>query len=93
VGFSEARPSMSRSETAENNAGYILATSLASCRASLWSDGSAHPGQGLSEAYPLCCRIPGSRSPLKNVEFRGRHYDIAVSRDGAGKVRLTRNAL
>jgi len=30
---------------------------------------------------------------LKNIAFRGRHYDIAVSRDGAGKVRLTRRPL
>jgi hypothetical protein len=30
---------------------------------------------------------------LKNIEFRGRHYDIVVSRDAGGNVRLTRTAL
>jgi hypothetical protein len=28
---------------------------------------------------------------LKNLAFRGRHYDVVVSREAAGKVRLTRN--
>jgi hypothetical protein len=30
---------------------------------------------------------------LRNVEFRGKRYDITVERDAAGKAKLVRKAL
>jgi hypothetical protein len=30
---------------------------------------------------------------LKDVSFRGQHYDITIDRDASGQVRLTRKTL
>jgi trehalose/maltose hydrolase-like predicted phosphorylase len=93
VGFLKP-PFNVRSETADNNAGYILATSAGFVQSFVYGlTGLRFDDKGLSEVYRPVLPDTWKSLTLKNVEFRGRHYDIAVSRDAAGKVRLTRTAL
>jgi protein-glucosylgalactosylhydroxylysine glucosidase len=81
-----------RSETAANNAGYILSTSAGFVQSFVYGlTGLRVNDEGLSQAYPPVLP-PGWKSlTLKNLAFRGQHYDVVVSRDAGGKVRLTRN--
>jgi trehalose/maltose hydrolase-like predicted phosphorylase len=93
VGFLKP-PFNVRSETAENNTGYILATSAGFVQSFIYGlTGLRIQDKGLSEAYRPVLPDAWKSLTLKNVEFRGGHYDIVVSRDGAGKVRLTRTLL
>ena len=93
VGFLKP-PFNVRSETAENNAGYILATSAGFVQSFVYGlTGLRIDDKGLSEVYRPVLPDSWRSLTLKNIAFRGRHYDIAVSRDGAGKVRLTRRPL
>jgi protein-glucosylgalactosylhydroxylysine glucosidase len=89
VGFLKP-PFNVRSETAANNAGYILATSAGFVQSFVYGlTGLRVNDKGLSQSYPPVLP-PGWKSlTLKNIAFRGQHYDIDVSRDAAGKVRLT----
>jgi trehalose/maltose hydrolase-like predicted phosphorylase len=82
-----------RSETASNNAGYILATSAGFVQSLEYGlTGLRIDDRGLSEAYAPV--LPGAWKSvtLKNVAFRGRHFDVALDRDAQGTVRLTRRA-
>ena len=81
-----------RSETAANNAGYILSTSAGFVQSFVYGlTGLRIDDKGLTQVYPPVLP-PGWRSlTLKNLAFRGQHFDVVVSRDAAGKVRLTRN--
>lgn len=83
-----------RSETVDNNAGYILATSAGFVQSFLYGlTGLRIDDKGLSEAYRPVLPAGWKSLTLKNIEFRGRHYDILVSRDGAGNAHLTRTLL
>jgi trehalose/maltose hydrolase-like predicted phosphorylase len=80
-----------RSETVANNAGYILATSAGFVQSFVYGlTGLRIDNKGLSEAYPPVLPDKWKSVTLKNVAFRGQRYDVAVNRDTAGKVRLTR---
>jgi protein-glucosylgalactosylhydroxylysine glucosidase len=93
VGFLKS-PFNVRSETAENNAGYILATSAGFVQSFLYGlTGLRIDEKGLSEAYQPVLPDAWKSLTLHNIEFRGLHYDIVVSRDGSGKTRLTRTLL
>jgi trehalose/maltose hydrolase-like predicted phosphorylase len=93
VGFLKP-PFNVRSETAENNAGYILATSAGFVQSFVYGlTGLRFDDKGLSEVYGPVLPDSWKSLTLKNVEFRGRRYDIMVSRDAAGKVRLMRTPL
>ncbi len=93
VGFLKP-PFNVRSETAENNAGYILSTSAGFLQSFLYGlTGLRIDDQGLSEVYRPVLPDSWKSLTLRNVQFRGRHFDIVVSRDGSGKIRLTRTAL
>jgi hypothetical protein len=49
-------------------------------------------GEGLDQAYAPVLP-PGWKSvTLKEVTFRGKHYDIGIERGADGKVELTREA-
>jgi len=90
VGFLKP-PFNVRSETVANNAGYILATSAGFVQSFVYGlTGLRIDNKGLSEAYPPVLPDKWNSVTLKNVAFRGQRYDIAVNRDAAGKVRLTR---
>jgi trehalose/maltose hydrolase-like predicted phosphorylase len=91
VGFLKP-PFNVRSETAANNAGYILATSAGFVQSFVYGlTGLRINDQGLTQAYSPVLPTGWRSLTLKNLAFRGRHYDVVVSRDAAGKVRLTRN--
>jgi len=81
-----------RSETAANNAGYILSTSAGFVQSFVYGlTGLRLDDKGLSQAYPPVLPAGWKSLTLRNLAFRGQHYDVVVSRDAAGKVRLTRN--
>ena len=90
VGFLKP-PFNVRSETAANNAGYILSTSAGFVQSFVYGlTGLRINDQGLSQAYPPVLP-PGWKSlTLKNLAFRGERFDVVVSQDAGGKVRLTR---
>jgi trehalose/maltose hydrolase-like predicted phosphorylase len=91
VGFLKP-PFNVRSETAANNAGYILSTSAGFVQSFVYGlTGLRIDDKGLSQAYPPVLPAGWKSLTLKNLAFRGQHYDVVVSRDAGGKVRLTRN--
>ena len=91
VGFLKP-PFNVRSETAANNAGYILATSAGFVQSFVYGlTGLRINDQGLSQAYPPVLPAGWKSVTLKNLAFRGQHYDVVVSRDAGGKARLTRS--
>ena len=93
VGFLKA-PFNVRSETVANNAGYILSTSAGFVQSFVYGlTGLRVDDRGLSEAYPPVLPDAWKSVTLKNIAFRGNHYDIVVSRDAGGKVVLKRTAL
>jgi protein-glucosylgalactosylhydroxylysine glucosidase len=91
VGFLKP-PFNVRSETAANNAGYILSTSAGFVQSFVYGlTGLRINDQGLSQVYAPVLPAGWKSLTLKNVAFRGQQYDVVVSRDAGGKVRLTRN--
>jgi trehalose/maltose hydrolase-like predicted phosphorylase len=93
VGFLKP-PFNVRTETVANNAGYILATSAGFVQSFVYGlSGLRIEDDGLVEAY-VPVLPPGWKAlTLKRVTFRGKHYDIRIDRDAAGKARLTRTAI
>jgi trehalose/maltose hydrolase-like predicted phosphorylase len=82
-----------RSETVANNAGYILATSAGFVQSLTYGlTGLRIDGQGLNQSYRPVLPDAWKSLTLKNVAFRGKRYDIAVTRDAKGKVLLTQTA-
>ena len=93
VGFLKP-PFNVRSETAANNAGYILSTSAGFVQSFVYGlTGLRIDDKGLSAAYRPVLPDAWKSLTLKNIAFRGQRYDIVVSRDASGKVRLTRTLL
>ena len=90
VGFLKP-PFNVRSETAANNAGYILSTSAGFVQSFVYGlTGLRIDDKGLSEAYPPVLPDGWRSVTLKNIAFRGQRYDVVVSRDAGGRVRLKR---
>ncbi len=93
VGFLKA-PFNVRTETAANNAGYILATSAGFVQSFVYGlTGLRIDDNGLDAAYPPALPPAWNAVTLKNVAFRGKRYDIRVDRDAGGKARLQRKML
>jgi trehalose/maltose hydrolase-like predicted phosphorylase len=93
VGFLKA-PFNVRTETAANNAGYILATSAGFLQSMLYGlTGLRIDDQGLSERYAPVLPPGWNALTLKGVHFRGQRYDIRVERGADGKAHLQRTAL
>lgn len=90
VGFVKP-PFNVRTETATNNAGYILATSAGFIQSFVYGlSGLRIDGKGLDAEYPPVLP-PGWKSlTLKNVAFRGQRFDVVIDRDANGKVKLSR---
>ena len=81
-----------RTETAANNTGYFLTGSGGYVQNLVFGfTGLRIREQGLVEAYPPALPAAWQSLTLENVSFRDRHYDVIVSRDDAGQVRLTRH--
>ena len=90
VGFLKP-PFNVRSETATNNAGYILATSAGFVQSFIYGlSGLRIDDKGLNPEYAPVLPPDWKSLTLKNVSFRGRHYDITIGRAADGKVSLTR---
>ncbi|HET9390061.1 MAG TPA: hypothetical protein VFO44_10475 [Steroidobacteraceae bacterium] len=90
VGFLKP-PFNVRSETAANNAGYILATSAGFVQSFVYGlTGLRIEDQGLRQAYAPVLPDSWKSMTLKNVSFRGEHFDVQLNRDADGKVHLTR---
>jgi trehalose/maltose hydrolase-like predicted phosphorylase len=83
-----------RTETATNNTGYFITASGGFLQTLLYGFGGLRiEEKGLIEAYAPVLPPEWKSMTLKNLEFRGRRYDIVIGRDAAGKVSLTRKAL
>ncbi|MBQ4854584.1 glycoside hydrolase family 65 protein [Rhodanobacter sp. B2A1Ga4] len=90
VGFLKP-PFNVRTETVANNAGYILATSAGFVQSFVYGlSGLRIEDDGLVEAYAPVLPPAWRSLTLKNVAFRGRHYDIRIDRGADGKPRLLR---
>jgi trehalose/maltose hydrolase-like predicted phosphorylase len=90
VGFLKP-PFNVRSETVQNNAGYILATSAGFIQSFVYGlTGLRFDDNGVTQKYPPVLPDDWRSLTLKNVSFRGERYDIVVGRDASGKVVLTR---
>jgi trehalose/maltose hydrolase-like predicted phosphorylase len=83
-----------RTETATNNTGYFVTSSGGFVQNFVYGlSGLRIEEKGLIEAYAPVLPPEWKSITLKNIEFRGRRYDITIDRDAGGKVRLTRKAL
>jgi len=93
VGFLKP-PFNVRTETAANNAGYILATSAGFVQSMVYGlSGLRIDDNGLSETYAPVLP-PGWKSlTLKGVQFRGKRFDVAIDRGTNGDARLVRRPL
>jgi trehalose/maltose hydrolase-like predicted phosphorylase len=83
-----------RPETATNNTGYFLTGSGGFVQGLLYGlTGLRIEPNGLLETYPPVLPPTWKSMTLKDITFRGKHYDITIDRDASGKTRLTRKAL
>jgi len=90
VGFLKP-PHNVRSETAANNAGYILATSAGFVQSFIYGlTGLRIDDAGLHEAYAPVLPPGWNALTLKHIAFRGQHFDVRVARDAQGHAKLTR---
>jgi len=93
VGFLKP-PFNVRTETVANNTGYILATSSGFLQSMIYGlTGLRINDKGLDAAYAP--ELPPNWTSLKlqRVNFRGKQYDITVTRNADGKATLTRRDL
>ena len=90
VGYLKA-PFNVRTETVANNAGYLLASSAGFVQSFVYGfTGLRIDDQGLHEAYAPVLPPQWKSITLKNVAFRGKRYDFAVTRAADGTAKLTR---
>jgi trehalose/maltose hydrolase-like predicted phosphorylase len=83
-----------RTETVANNAGYILATSSGFLQSMIYGlTGLRIDDKGLDAAYAPVLPPSWTSLKLQRISFRGKQYDITVTRDAEGKATLTRTAL
>lgn len=79
-----------RTETAHNNTGYFLTASGGMLQNILYGfTGLRIEPAGLVRAYPPMLPARWTALTLRHVSFRGRHYDIRVQRDAAGRPTLS----
>jgi trehalose/maltose hydrolase-like predicted phosphorylase len=93
VGFLKA-PFNVRTETVVNNAGYLLASSAGFVQSFVYGfTGLRIDDKGLDPAYASVLPPQWKSLTLKNISFRGKHYDVRVERDDSGKTQLHRKTL
>jgi protein-glucosylgalactosylhydroxylysine glucosidase len=93
VGFLKP-PFNVRTETVANNAGYILATSAGFVQSFAYGlTGLRIDDNGLTAAYAPVLPPGWTSLALKGVSFRGKRFDITVSRGADGKARLVRREI
>ncbi len=92
VGFLKP-PFNVRTETAANNAGYILATSAGYIQSLVYGlTGLRINDKGLDAAYPPVLPPSWKSLTLKHIQFRGQRFDIRLQRDAAGNTNLIKTA-
>ncbi len=93
VGFLKA-PFNVRTETTTNNTGYLLSTSGGFVQGFLYGlSGLRIDNDGLDAKYAPVLP-PGWKSvTLKDITWRGKHYDINIQRGADGKAQLVRKQL
>jgi trehalose/maltose hydrolase-like predicted phosphorylase len=80
-----------RTETANNNTGYFLTAAAGLLQNIVYGfSGLRIEQDGLVEAYPPMLPPQWKSLALKHIAFRGKRYDITITRDAHGKARLTR---
>jgi trehalose/maltose hydrolase-like predicted phosphorylase len=90
VGFLKP-PFNVRTETAANNAGYILATSSGFLQSMIYGlTGLRIDDKGLDAAYAPVLPPTWHSLTLRRISFQGKQYDISITRNAAGKAELTR---
>ena len=90
VGFLKP-PFNVRTETVANNAGYLLSTSAGFVESLLYGfTGLRIEDQGLVGAYAPVLPPSWKSLVLRHISFRGKHYDISITRNAAGTVQLRR---
>ena len=83
-----------RSETATNNAGYILATSAGFVQSFVYGlTGLRIDDKGLDPEYAPVLPPDWKSVTLKNVSFRGKRYDYTIRRGADGKATLARKEI
>ncbi|MDE2249590.1 MAG: glycoside hydrolase family 65 protein, partial [Pseudomonadota bacterium] len=83
-----------RTETAGNNTGYFLTASGGMLQNIVYGfTGLRIEARGLVPAYPPMLPARWSALTLRDLAFRGRHYDVRVQRDADGKPVLSMTAL
>jgi protein-glucosylgalactosylhydroxylysine glucosidase len=83
-----------RTETANNNTGYFVTSSGGFVQNLLYGfSGLRIEEKGLIESYAPVLPPEWKFMTLKNITFRGQHYDVTIDRDASGRVRLKRRAL
>ena len=93
VGFLKP-PFNVRTETVANNAGYILATSSGFLQSMIYGlTGLRIDDKGLDAAYAPVLPPNWTSLKLQRIHFRGKQYDITITRNAQGKAELTRTAL
>jgi hypothetical protein len=83
-----------RTETATNNTGYFVTASGGFLQNLIYGFGGLRiEEKGLVEAYAPVLPPEWKSMTLKDIKFRGQHYDFIIDRDARGRVRLTRKLL
>jgi trehalose/maltose hydrolase-like predicted phosphorylase len=80
-----------RTETDSNNTGYFLTASGGFIENLVYGfSGLRLQDEGLMEVYPPVLPAAWKSLTLRNIAFRGQHYDVLIARDPGGRVTLTR---
>jgi trehalose/maltose hydrolase-like predicted phosphorylase len=83
-----------RTETASNNSGYFITSSGGFVQNLLYGfSGLRIQMKGLVGAYAPVLPPAWKSMTLKDIAFRGQHYDITIDRDAGGRATLTRQVL
>jgi protein-glucosylgalactosylhydroxylysine glucosidase len=83
-----------RTETSTNYSGYFVTASGGFLQNLIYGfTGLRIEKQGLIAAYPPVLPPEWKSMTLRDIVFRGRHYDVTIDRDSGGRARLTRRAL
>ncbi|HET7931078.1 MAG TPA: glycoside hydrolase family 65 protein [Rhodanobacteraceae bacterium] len=93
VGFLQP-PFNVRTETATNNAGYLLATSAGFVQNFMYGlSGLRIDDKGLDAEYKPTLPPGWKAVTLKDITFRGKHFDVRIERGADGKTLLRRTPL
>ena len=83
-----------RTETPGNNTGYFITSSGGFVQNLVYGlTGLRIQEKGLVEAYAPVLPAEWKSMTLKDITFRGQHYDVTIERDAGGRAKLTRKAL